>query len=81
MRLLPLIPDEPISKIKYENADIQAEAELIATELKDYVFEKIGAWCLGTTDVDAEWDIYLKELEAIGLSDWLEIQQKGWKVN
>ena len=72
-------PDEKITKIKYADADIQAEAELIATELKSYVWEKIGSWCLGTSDVDAEWDTYLQELEAIGLSDWLEIQQDGWK--
>ena len=72
-------PKEPISKIKYESAEVQAEANLIRDALKEYVFEKLGAWCLGTSDVDAEWDEYLKTLEEIGLSKWLEIQQAGWK--
>ena len=72
-------PAEPITQIKYESADKQAESDLMAEELKAYVYEKLANWCLGTADVEAEWDTYLKELEAIGLSDWLEIQQAGWK--
>lgn len=72
-------PAEPITQIKYESADKQAESDLKAEELKAYVYEKLANWCLGTADVEAEWDGYLKELEVLGLSKWLEIQQAGWK--
>ena len=71
-------PKEVVTRIKYESADAQAEAELIANELMEYVYEKLSNWCLGVTDVE-EWDAYLEELEKIGLSDWLEICQAGWK--
>ena len=72
-------PAEPITIIKYADADKQVEAEEIQGELKDYVFEKLSNWCIGNTDIDAEWDGYLKDLEKIGLSRYLELSQEGWK--
>ena len=71
-------PAEPISKVTYADPDVQAESDLIAGELKTYVFEKLASWATGKGDVEAEWDAYLAELEAIGLSRFLEIQNEGW---
>ena len=68
-----------ITQIKYPDPETQAESDLIKEELRTYVYEKLSNWCLGVTDVEADWDAYLAELEVIGLSDWLEIQQAGWK--
>ena len=72
-------PKETISKIKYATLDEQVEAEEIASELKSYVYEKMAGWFTGVSDVEADWDAYLAELEVIGLSRYLEIQQAGWK--
>lgn len=72
-------PAEPITIIKYADIDKQVEAEEILGELTDYVFEKLSNWCIGTSDIDAEWDGYLKDLEQIGLSRYLELSQEGWK--
>ena len=74
-----LIPKETISKIKYASADDQVEAEMIVTELQSYIYEKMSAWFTGQADVEADWDAYLKELETLGLSRYLELSQKGWK--
>ena len=38
----------------------------------------ISAWFTGTSDVEADWNTYLDKLEEICLSDWLELNQKGW---
>jgi len=73
------VPKEPITKIKYANLDTQLEAEEIEAELVSYVFEKLGAWFTGTSDVEADWDAYLANLEKIGLSRYLELSQEGWK--
>ena len=72
------IPKEPITKIKYANLDAQLEAEEIEAELVAYVWEKLGAWFTGVSDVETDWDSYLAELEKIGLSRYLELAQEGW---
>ncbi len=72
-------PEEGITKVKYTTVDEQIEAETIQNELNEYVFSKLAAWSTRVSDIDAEWDAYLKELEEIGLSRYLELSQKGWK--
>lgn len=72
------VPKEPIYKVQYADLDKQMEAEEIEAELKDYVYEKLGSWLTGMSDVEAEWDTYLNELEQIGLSRYLELAQECW---
>ena len=33
---------------------------------KEYVYEKLASWFTGVSDVEADWDNYLAELETIG---------------
>ena len=73
-----LIPDEVIGTITYPDADTAAEAALLSSELEGYVYEKLTAWFTGASDVEADWDAYLKELETIGLSRYLELSQEQW---
>lgn len=71
-------PKEVITAITYETTELQTESEELYNEIKQYVYEKLAGWCVGTSDVESDWDAYLKELEALQLSRWLEIQQAGW---
>lgn len=73
-----LIPDEVIGSVKYKDADTSAEASSIRSDLKHYVYEKLVEWFNGTSDVEKDWDSYLKELEDIGLSRFLELTQECW---
>ncbi len=73
-----LIPKEVIGNVSYLSADDSAEASKIKTDLKDYVYEKLTAWFTGKADVEADWDGYLKTLEDIGLSRYLELTQMNW---
>jgi len=68
---------EPIGKIPYTKDELAETAE-IANNLNTYVKEKIALWCTGASDVDADWDNYLRELEGIGLSRYLEITQEAY---
>ena len=70
-------PQENITKLSY-TVDEEKEATEIANSLNSYVREKIALWCTGAEDVDKAWDSYLKELENIGLSKYLEITQAAY---
>lgn len=70
-------PKEIITKFPY-TVDEEKEATEIANSLNSYVREKIALWCTGAEDVDKAWDSYLKELENIGLSKYLEITQAAY---
>ncbi len=45
------------------------------TTIVPFVQEQLARWITGQGDVDAEWDSYLDQLEAMGLSQYLEIHQ------
>ena len=73
-----LLPDEIVSNIRFENLEESVEAAELKEELKEYAEEQYFAWITGNGDVEADWDAYLKQLEQIGLSRYLELAQKGW---
>ena len=73
-----VMPKEPIGTIVYADLDATTEAQEILSELNDYVYETLTGWFVGSSDVEEDWDSYLKELEAIGLSRYLELAQEKW---
>ena len=46
------------------------------TDLQDYSKNQLAKWIAGESDVNADWDNYLQELENIGLSHYLEVKQQ-----
>ncbi|MBR4061033.1 MAG: extracellular solute-binding protein [Lachnospiraceae bacterium] len=74
-------PEEKLSQVSFHFADADEAAELgeQAGMMQAYVEEKIGLWCTGAADIDADWENYLKELEAMGLSDWLAAMQAAYE--
>lgn len=74
-------PEEKLSEVSFLYADADEAAELMETAgmLGTYVKEKIALWATGAADIDAEWDSYLKELENMGLSDWLAAMQAAYE--
>jgi putative aldouronate transport system substrate-binding protein len=58
-----------------EDAD---EISILTTDLFRLVEEKKAKWIVGKADIDAEWDTYIKDLEAIGLEKLLKISQKTY---
>lgn len=49
----------------------------IDADMQDYIYRKRAEW-ITNGKVDEEWEDYLAELERMGLSEWLEIKQKGY---
>ena len=73
-------PEEKLSSASFRYADAEEAAEMSeqANMLYTYVLEKLALWCTGNADIEADWDGYLKELEAMGLSDWLAGMQEAY---
>ena len=74
-------PEEKLSAASFHYVDASEAVELAEQSnlFQEYVYEKMAMWCTGVTDVDAEWDGYLKELEAMGLSEWLKAMQAAYE--
>ncbi|MNE81481.1 hypothetical protein D3C80_1781360 [compost metagenome] len=49
----------------------------IETDLFAYVLRMRTEW-YQNGKIDAEWDSYLKELDRLGLQEWLQIKQNGY---
>ncbi|MNF15874.1 hypothetical protein D3C80_2186550 [compost metagenome] len=49
----------------------------IETDLFAYVLRMRTEW-YQNGKIDAEWNDYLKELDRLGLQEWLEIKQGGY---
>lgn len=52
----------------------------IETDLFAYVMRKRAEW-IQNGKVEQEWNSYLKELDRLGLKEWLEIKQSGYDRN
>jgi putative aldouronate transport system substrate-binding protein len=52
----------------------------IETDMFAFVMRKRAEW-IQNGKVEKEWDSYLKELDRLGLQDWLEIKQSGYDRN
>lgn len=67
-------PKETFPKLLYTVDESNRAADIMAT-LKTYVTEKTAAFLSGSLDIDASWDMYLAELDAIGINTALEVNQ------
>ena len=50
----------------------------LRTDIFNTVGEKKAAWVTGVSDIDAEWDAYVKSLEKMGLAEFIEIYQRSY---
>ena len=51
---------------------------MIRTDLINYLKTAYAQFIAGEMDVDKDWDEYLAQLESIGLSRFLEIEQEAY---
>ena len=56
-----------------------SEISNIRTMIDDYVEENQALFCLGSRDIDTEWDAYVKEFSALGLDRMLEVYQAAYE--
>lgn len=75
--MLDKTPEETVTTIIYTEEENSAIAD-IKTTLETYVDESMARFATGDLDLDKDWDSYLEELEAIGLSQYIEISQTAY---
>ncbi|MNJ68856.1 hypothetical protein D3C77_651450 [compost metagenome] len=49
----------------------------VEADLWPYILKKRTQWMQGA-NVDKEWDAFVKELDRLGMQDWLNIKQTGY---
>ena len=70
-------PDELSLKLIFTAEELDEISDVEAS-IRSYVEENITAFILGNRDIEAEWDAYISELEAIGLERYLEVAQDSY---
>lgn len=72
--------DQPKEIIDYAPMTVEETDEYsdISSAIKSYVNEMTCAFLSGEKDIDAHWDAYLKELEVIGIDDYLKVRQDAY---
>lgn len=63
--------------LSYTSEELK-ELATLKTDLKNYMASMKSQFIVGEKDIDATWDEYLAELEKIGLSRLLEIEQAAY---
>ena len=73
---LPARPQYLLPQLPYTAADGAALAQPI-TNINTYVTQSVAEFVTGTRDInsDAVWNAYLRELDNMGLQNWLRIAQ------
>ncbi len=75
----PYIADEIWPRPYYNAEDANRVSEL-QTDIFNLVDQMKASWITGESDIDAEWDQYKKDLENLGLAEYLEINQRAYDV-
>jgi len=74
--LIPRHPQYVLPQLYYSAADGATLAGPITT-INQYVNQSIAEFTIGTRDInsDAAWNTYLRELESMGLAEWIRLAQ------
>lgn len=65
--------------LQYTDEEL-AELSALSMDISTYVEQKYANWVTGIEDVDADWDAYLAQLEAMGLSRYVEIHTNAYNI-
>ncbi|ONI84674.1 sugar ABC transporter substrate-binding protein [Saccharothrix sp. ALI-22-I] len=71
-KVLPLAPPAPFDELERERAT------LWETPLKDFVLQSTLQFILGSRDMST-WDAYVKELDAKGMTEYMELVNSAYK--
>lgn len=70
-------PENVLPDMFFSENDISKMSRL-KTSIESYVNESIVKFITGYSDIDAEWDNYIKQLNSLGIDDYLDILQGAY---
>lgn len=65
--------------VQYTEEEL-SEISALSMDLKSYVELKYANWVTGVEDIDADWDGYIEQLNAMGLERYVELQTQAYNV-
>jgi len=77
LEYVPKFPKEVISDFPYTKEEIEQIAN-IKTTIDAYVYDMAVAFITGNKSL-SEWDNYLKELDKMGLNEYIAVSQKAYE--
>ena len=63
------------------DTDTNDELSVLKTDIKSTISQRIAAWCQGEIDIDADWEDYKAELNALGLDRYIEIYTERFNAS
>lgn len=70
-------PEEMPMKIVYDAEEVD-QINDIENSIRTYVDESIVRFALGDLNIESDWDSYLAELDAMGLTEYMEVSQVAY---
>ncbi len=87
---VPMFKEKPVVDKQYEpfltksiiptywaNAEDASSMAELQTSIKNYLDQKIAEWVSGQEDIDKGWDSYIKQLDNLGLQQYIEMRNKA----
>lgn len=65
----------------YLSADDSYDADVYTTDINYEVTVKRANWITGKSDINSEWDAYIKKLNELGLEEYVDIMQRAYDTN
>lgn len=73
----PAHPEKILSLLHYTAEEAEQITEAV-TNISDYVKQSMAEFITGARSIDGTWDSYLKEMDNMGLQDWLKCAQTAY---
>lgn len=70
-------PENILPNLKFTEEEIERSSEPNAL-VTSYVKQSMAEFITGVRDVEKDWDAYLKEMEMIGLQEWIDCAQAAY---
>ncbi|WP_105614032.1 type 2 periplasmic-binding domain-containing protein [Vallitalea okinawensis] len=61
----------------WATAEDAKRVSIIETDIKNYIVKKQAEWISGQTDVEAEWEDYVEQLDKLGLQELIEMRRRA----
>lgn len=73
----PAHPENILPVLRYTNDEAGKNSEPI-TNITEYIKQSVAEFVTGARNVDSDWDSYIKEINSMGLSTWLDTAQTAY---
>lgn len=74
----PAHPEEILPLLHYSEEEAAAVTQAL-TSIPDYIKQSTSEFVIGQRNIDSDWENYKKELDSMGLSEWIKNAQSAYE--